>query len=131
MSLEEKEIKARLNISGSHPSIQSKNPNLSPDSNINIANINTDGVLERSAGTIYIAQSIVSDVTTTDDRGACCEGETLITGVSPNKEEIFIPVVYTDNCDNIKEVVRSTNREDNCSGREWRYEPAIDGENPV
>jgi len=121
---------AILNINGSKPSINSKNPNLSPDANKNIANINTDGILERSAGTIYIAQSVMTAVTTTtDDR--CCEGTDLVTFVSGVKEEIFIPVVYTDGCDNIKEVVRSTTREDNCSGREWRYEPAIDGVNPV
>ena len=54
-----------------------------------------------------------------------------VNSVSTTKEEILIPVVYNDDCDNIKEVVRSTNREDNCSGREWRYEPAIDGVNPV
>tara|TARA_R110002072_G_scaffold174147_2_gene329083 strand:- start:342 stop:734 length:393 start_codon:yes stop_codon:yes gene_type:complete len=119
-----------LNVNGSKPSINAKDPNLSPDANINIANINTDGILESSAGTIYISQSIITLVQTTVD-SRCCETSDLVTSVSTTKEEIIIPVVYNDDCDNIKEVVRSTNREDNCSGREWRYEPAIDGVNPT
>ena len=77
----------------------------------------------------------MDDITTTNDRGACCEGETLITGVSftssstvtgvnvvDNKEEIYLPIVMTDDFDKVYPVTRSTNRFDSYKGNTSKFD---------
>ena len=153
--MDKKIIKSYLN--GSKPNLNSLSPNLGIEFNHKLANINTEGVMENQGGPIYMSHSFVSsidttietgnrvdDITTTDDRGECCEGQTLITGVSftesstvtgvevvDNKDEVFLNVVFTDDFNKIKEVVASATTEDSYHGTEWKQEPPIDGEYPI
>lgn len=147
----------RSNISGSKPSLNSLSPNLGIEFNHKLANINTEGIMENQAGPIYMTHSFVSsvdttietkdrvdDITTDNDRGACCEGTTLITEVSftqaetvtsvdvvDTKDEVFLNVLYIDDFNKLKEVVASATTEDSYHGTEWKQEPAIDGEYPI
>lgn len=82
-----------------------------------VLHVNRDGVLVERGGTIYMTQPVVTDITTEDDRGACCEGETLITAVGKVTEDIFLPVVCTDSYGNLQKVVRSSTGEDVYGGQ--------------
>lgn len=95
-------------INGSKPSLNPKDPNLDIEANKKLANINTEGIMENGAGSIYMSQ-IVEPI---------------------SKEEAFLPVVYIDNFGNIKEIVRSSSRNDTYHGTEFVLEPAVDGQNP-
>ena len=81
--------------------------------------------------------------TNTTTNSTCCRDTNLVTSVTDNtapaidsidvqdnKEEIFLPVVYIDNFGNIKEIVRSSSRNDTYHGTEFVLEPAVDGQNP-
>lgn len=142
-------------INGSKPSLNPKDPNLDIEANKKLANINTEGIMENGAGRIYMTQSLVDSTTTTfgtkmmvsstitTTTSECCRGTDLVTSVTDNttpaidsidvqdnKEEIFLPVVYIDNFGNIKEIVRSSSRNDTYHGTEFVLEPAVDGQNP-
>tara|TARA_R110000822_G_scaffold74156_5_gene178283 strand:+ start:95 stop:538 length:444 start_codon:yes stop_codon:yes gene_type:complete len=142
-------------INGSKPSLNPKDPNLDIEANKKLANINTEGIMENGAGRIYMTQSLVDSTTTTFSsanlvaststtiNSSCCERVDLVTSVTDdlstaltaidvqdNKEEIFLPVVYIDNFGNIKEIVRSSSRNDTYHGTEFVLEPAVDGQNP-
>lgn len=142
-------------INGSKPSLNPKDPNLDIEANKKLANINTEGIMENGAGRIYMTQSLVDSTTTTSTNtmvvsstattvnSSCCRGVDLVTSVTDNttpavdyinvkdnKEEIFLPVVYIDNFGNIKEIVRSSSRNDTYHGTEFVLEPAVDGQNP-
>jgi hypothetical protein len=142
-------------INGSKPSLNPKDPNLDIEANKKLANINTEGIMENGAGRIYMTQSLVDSTTTTfgtkmmvsstltTTNSECCRGTDLVTSVTDNttpaidsidvqdnKEEIFLPVVYIDNFGNIKEIVRSSSRNDTYHGTEFVLEPAVDGQNP-
>ena len=142
-------------INGSKPSLNPKNPNLDIGANKKLANINTEGIMENAAGRIYMTQSLVNSTTTTSGgkmvvsstmtttNSTCCRDTNLVTAVTDNttlaldsvdvqdnKEEIFLPVVYIDNFGNIKEIVRSSSRNDTYHGTEFVLEPAVDGQNP-
>ena len=142
-------------INGSKPSLNPKDPNLDIEANKKLANINTEGIMENGAGRIYMTQSLVDSTTTTSTNtmvvsstattvnSSCCRGVDLVTSVTDNttpavdyinvkdnKEEIFLPVVYIDNFGNIKEIVRSSSRNDTYHGTEFILEPAVDGQNP-
>ena len=142
-------------ISGSKPSLNPKDPNLDIGANKKLANINTEGIMENAAGRIYMTQSLVHSTSTTSGgkmvvsstltttNNTCCRNTNLVTSVTDNttlaldsvdvkdnKEEIFLPVVYIDNFGNIKEIVRSSSRNDSYNGTEFILEPAVDGQNP-
>lgn len=142
-------------ISGSKPSLNPKDPNLDIGANKKLANINTEGIMENGAGRIYMTQSLVNSTTTTSGgkmvvsstmtttNSTCCRDTNLVTAVTDNttlalnsvdvqdnKEEIFLPVVYIDNFGNIKEIARSSSRNDSYHGTEFILEPAVDGQNP-
>ena len=142
-------------INGSKPSLNPKDPNLDIGANKKLANINTEGIMENAAGRIYMTQSLVDSTTATSTNtmvvsstattvnSSCCRDTDLVTSVTDNttlaldsvdvqdnKEEIFLPVVYIDNFGNIKEIVRSSSRNDTYHGTEFVLEPAVDGQNP-
>jgi|TARA_R100001530_G_scaffold67247_1_gene47960 hypothetical protein len=81
--------------------VQSKSPTAS------VLSVNKEGVLTERGGPIYMTQPIVTDISTDDDRGACCEGETLITEVNKVTEDIFLPVLFTDSYGNLIPVIQS------------------------
>ena len=58
--------------------------------------------------------SVVSDVTTTE-----------------TTEDIFLPVVFTDNRGRIREVIMKQTSQEESYGQEWKLKDPIDGEEPM
>ena len=107
--------------------------------------VNTEGVLMERGGPIYMTHSFMTSTTTTlteADRltdatitttkdESCCEGTALVTDVTIDtnqlptvtdvsvvdvKEEIFLPILFTDSYGNLMPVIQSSVNIDNYGG---------------
>jgi len=144
-------------MSNSKASLNFVDPNLNVKDNKNIININTQGIVEQKGGKIYMTHSFMTSTTTTvtmgermtsttlttSSTGECCEAvDELLTnvtvgdnvdwtvanvGVADVKEDIFLPIMYTDSSNNLQEVIRSVTQEDNNRPAQFRN-PMIDEE---
>jgi len=143
-------------MSNSKPSLNFLDPNLNVKDNKNIININTRGIVEQKGGKIYMTHSFMTSTTTTLTEGnmvsstsvstssdeGCCEGTPVLTAVSVTdttsptltnvavadvKEDIFLPIMYTDSSNNLQEVIRSVTQDDNNRPEQFRN-PMIDEE---
>tara|TARA_R110002110_G_scaffold131604_2_gene312530 strand:- start:402 stop:842 length:441 start_codon:yes stop_codon:yes gene_type:complete len=143
-------------MSNSKPSLNFVDPNLNVKDNKNIININTQGIVEQKGGKIYMTHSFMASTSTTLTQGdvvsstsvstttneECCESVALVTGVTVTdtttraltnvavadvKEDIFLPIMYTDSSNNLQEVIRSVTQEDNNRPEQFRN-PMIDEE---
>tara|TARA_B100001094_G_C18057587_1_gene733324 strand:+ start:95 stop:520 length:426 start_codon:yes stop_codon:yes gene_type:complete len=112
----------------------------------NALSVNREGVLMERGGPIYMTHSIMTSTSTTLTEGdrltgvtvsstkneECCEGVALITNVTLSttseptitdiavtdvKEDIILPILYTDSYDNLMPIVRSTTAEDVYGGQ--------------
>jgi hypothetical protein len=88
-------------MSTSKPSLNFVDPNLNVKDNKNIININTQGIVQQKGGKIYMTADV--------------------------KEDIFLPIMYTDSSNNLQEVIRSVTQEDNNRPAQFRN-PMIDEE---
>jgi hypothetical protein len=138
------------------PSLNFVDPNLNVKDNKNIININTQGIVEQKGGKIYMTHSFMASTSTTLTEGdvvsstsvstttneECCESAALVTGVTVTdtttraltnvavadvKEDIFLPIMYTDSSNNLQEVIRSVTQEDNNRPEQFRN-PMVDEE---
>jgi|21_taG_2_1085346.scaffolds.fasta_scaffold45237_2 hypothetical protein len=143
-------------MSTSKPSLNFLDPNLNVKDNKNIINISTQGIVEQKGGKIYMTHSFMASTSTTLTQGdmvsstsvstttneECCEAATLVTGVTVTdtttraltnvavadvKEDIFLPIMYTDSSNNLQEVIRSVTQDDNNRPAQFRN-PMIDEE---
>tara|TARA_R110002020_G_scaffold116155_1_gene266333 strand:- start:216 stop:656 length:441 start_codon:yes stop_codon:yes gene_type:complete len=143
-------------MSNSKPSLNFVDPNLNVKDNKNIINISTQGIVEQKGGKIYMTHSFMASTSTTLTQGdvvsstsvstttneECCESVALVTGVTVTdtttraltnvavadvKEDIFLPIMYTDSSNNLQEVIRSVTQEDNNRPEQFRN-PMIDEE---
>lgn len=143
-------------MSTSKPSLNFLNPNLNVKDNKNIININTQGIVQQKGGKIYMTHSFITSTSTTLTEGdvvsstsvstttneECCEAAALVTGVTVTdtttraltnvavadvKEDIFLPIMYTDSSNNLQEVIRSVTQEDNNRPEQFKN-PMIDEE---
>ena len=112
----------------------------------NALSVNREGVVMERGGPIYMTHSIMTSTTTTLTEGdrltgvtvsapkneECCEGVALVTNVTLSttseptitdiavadvKEDIILPILYTDSYDNLMPIVRSTTAEDVYGGQ--------------
>ena len=125
--------------------IKSSKPTLSGISSTtpskNALSVNREGVVMERGGPIYMTHSIMTSTTTTLTEGVrltgvtvsapkneeCCEGVGLVTNVTLSttseptitdiKEDIILPILYTDSYDNLMPIVRSTTAEDVYGGQ--------------
>tara|TARA_R100000963_G_C4620389_1_gene88046 strand:+ start:313 stop:786 length:474 start_codon:yes stop_codon:yes gene_type:complete len=130
--------------------IQSTKPSVSlnPESITAYNNSNSkQGAQEFNAGGVFMTHSFVSSVDTTIETGdrvdditvtsdtRCCEGTDLVEGVTfteastvtgievvDNKEEIYLPIVMTDDFDKVYPVTRNTNRFDSYKGNTSKFD---------
>ena len=112
----------------------------------NALSVNREGVVMERGGPIYMTHSIMTSTNTTLTEGdrltgvtvsapkneECCEGVALVTNVTLSttseptitdiavadvKEDIILPILYTDSYDNLMPIVRSTTAEDVYGGQ--------------
>ena len=111
--------------------------------------VNREGILMERGGPIYMTHSFMTSTSTTLTEGDvvsstsvstttnedCCESAALVTGVTVTdttaraltnvavadvKEDIFLPILFTDSYGNLMPVIRSTTAEDVYGGQPLR-----------
>ena len=114
-----------------------------------VLSVNREGILMERGGPIYMTHSFMTSTSTTlteeamlteatlsvTRTEACCEGLSLVTdvelttesassitnvAVADVKEEIFLPILFTDSYGNLMPVIRSTTAEDVYGGTPLR-----------
>ena len=142
-------------LNGSKVSLNQVNPDMEITANKNAASIDVEGNAEKGDGVVYMThtitktavskttQEVLESVGVTTNR-TCCEGTDLVSAVVQNEttvlsdvtttettEDIFLPVVFTDDRGRIREVMMTKTSQEESYGQEWKLDDPIEGEEPM